>query len=87
MDLAFQNNERFIVDSRDEPAVAIMSVKDVIRLAVRLAAKRLAGAKRRGLEAVTLDDIKADIGVTEFYSSLLLNRFVAGRLALHYRIG
>ena len=33
MDLVIQNNERFIVDRRGEPAVVIMSVQDFIRTA------------------------------------------------------
>jgi prevent-host-death family protein len=33
MDLAVDNNERFIVDRRGEPAVVIMSVQDFIRTA------------------------------------------------------
>jgi hypothetical protein len=33
MDLATKNNERFIVDRRGEPAIAIMSVQDFIRTA------------------------------------------------------
>jgi PHD/YefM family antitoxin component YafN of YafNO toxin-antitoxin module len=32
-DLAVDNNERFIVDRRGEPAVVIMSVQDFIRTA------------------------------------------------------
>ena len=64
MDLAVKNNERFIVDRRGEPAVVIMSVHDFIRTAAPppdWLQKAWAGAKRRGLEAVTLDDINAEI--------------------------
>ena len=34
MDLVTKNNERFVVDRRGEPAVAIMSVQEFIRIAV-----------------------------------------------------
>jgi hypothetical protein len=64
MDLAVKNNERFIVDRRSEPAVVIMSVQDFIRTAAPppdWLQKAWAGAKRRGLERLTLDDIEAEI--------------------------
>jgi prevent-host-death family protein len=64
MDLAVRNNERFIVDRRGEPAVVIMSVQDFIRLAAPppdWLQKAWAGAKRRGLDRLTLDDINAEI--------------------------
>ena len=64
MDLAVKNNERFIVDRRGEPAVIIMSVQDFIRTAAPppdWLQNAWAGAKRRGLETVTLDDINAEI--------------------------
>lgn len=64
MDLAVKNNERFIVDRRGEPAVVIMSVQDFIRTAAPppdWLQKAWAGAKRRGLEAVTLDDINTEV--------------------------
>jgi prevent-host-death family protein len=64
MDLAVKNNERFVVDRRGEPAVVIMSVQDFIRTAAPppdWLQKAWAGAKRRGLEAVTLDEIDAEI--------------------------
>jgi prevent-host-death family protein len=64
MDLAVKNNERFIVDRRGEPAVVIMSVQDFIRTAAPppdWLAKAWAGAKRRGLDALTPDDIDAEI--------------------------
>ena len=64
MDLAVKNNERFIVDRRGEPAVVIMSVQDFIRTAAPppdWLQNAWAGAKRRGLETVTLDDINAEI--------------------------
>jgi hypothetical protein len=65
MDLAVKNNERFIVDRRGEPSVVIMSVQDFIRTAAPppdWLLKAWAGAKRRGLETLTLDEINAEIG-------------------------
>jgi prevent-host-death family protein len=64
MDLAVKHNERFIVDQRGEPAVVIMSVQDFIRTVAPLPdwlAKAWAGAKRRGLETITLEEIDAEI--------------------------
>jgi len=64
MDLAVKNNERFVVDRRGEPAVVIMSVQDFIRTAAPppdWLQKAWAGAKRRGLDALTIDDINAEI--------------------------
>ena len=64
MDMAVKNNERFIVDRRGEPAVVIMSVQDFVRTAAPppdWLQKAWAGAKRRGLDALTLDDIKTEI--------------------------
>ena len=64
MDLAVKNNERFIVDRRGEPAVVIMSVQDFIRTAAPppdWLSKAWAGAKRRGLDAMTPEQIDAEI--------------------------
>jgi hypothetical protein len=64
MDLAVRNNERFIVDRRGEPSVVIMSVQDFIRTAAPppgWLANAWAGAKRRRLDTLTLDDINAEI--------------------------
>jgi prevent-host-death family protein len=64
MDLATKNNERFIVDRRGEPAVVIMSVQDFIRTAAPppdWLQKAWAGAKQRGLETWTPEDIDAEI--------------------------
>ena len=64
MDLAVKNNERFIVDRRGEPAVVIMSVQDFIRTAAPppdWLQKAWAGAKRRGLDTLPLEDIDAEI--------------------------
>ncbi|HEY8287618.1 MAG TPA: type II toxin-antitoxin system Phd/YefM family antitoxin [Acetobacteraceae bacterium] len=66
MDLAVKNNERFVVDRRGEPAVVIMSVQDFIRTAAPPPGwlqKAWTGAKRRGLDALPLDDIDAEIDV------------------------
>ncbi len=64
MDLAIKNNERFIVDRRGEPAVVIMSVADFIRTAAPppdWLQKAWTGAKRRGLDRLTPEDIEAEI--------------------------
>jgi prevent-host-death family protein len=64
MDLAVRNNERFIVDRRGEPAVVIMSVQDFIRTVAPppdWLQKAWVGAKRRGLDKFSLDDINAEI--------------------------
>jgi prevent-host-death family protein len=64
MDLAVKNNERFIVDRRGEPAVVIMSVQDFIRTtapAPDWLEKAWSGAKQRGLEKLTMDDVDAEI--------------------------
>ena len=73
MDLAVQNNERFIVDRRGEPSVVIMSVQDFIRTAAPppdWLTKAWAGAKRRGLDMTTLDEINAEIAAQRRESEL-----------------
>jgi prevent-host-death family protein len=64
MDRAVQNNERFVVDRRGEPAVVILSVQDYLA-SVESAPEWLrdawAGAKRRGLEKLTMDEIDAEV--------------------------
>ncbi len=64
MDLAIRQNERFIVDRRGEPAVVIMSVQDFIRTAAPppdWLQKAWTGAKRRGLDVLTPDDVNAEV--------------------------
>ena len=64
MDRAVRNNERFIVDRRGEPAVVIMSVADFVRTAAPppdWLTRAWAGAKRRGLDRLTLEEIDAEI--------------------------
>ena len=64
MDMASKNNDRFVVDRRGEPTVVIMSVQDFIRTAAPSPdwlQNAWAGAKRRGLDTLTLDDIDAEI--------------------------
>lgn len=64
MDLATKNGERFIVDRRGEPAVVIMSVQDFIRIAAPppdWLNAAWSSAKKRGLDAITLDEIDAEI--------------------------
>jgi prevent-host-death family protein len=64
MDRAVENNERFIVERRGEPAVVIMSVQDFIRTAAPppdWLQKAWSGAKRRGLDKLTAAEIDAEI--------------------------
>jgi hypothetical protein len=64
MDMAVRNNDRFVVDRHGEPAVVILSVQDFVRSVAPppdWLQKVWAGAKRRGLEALTLDDMDAEI--------------------------
>ncbi len=64
MDLATRNNERFIVDRRGEPAVVIMSVQDFVRTVAPppdWLQNAWAGARRRGLDTMTLDEINTEI--------------------------
>lgn len=64
MDRAIENNERFVVERRGEPAVVIMSVQDFIRTTSPppdWLEKAWSGAKRRGLDKLTAEDIDAEI--------------------------
>src|SRR5919199_1813736 len=64
MELASKNNDRFVVDRRGEPTVVIMSVQDFIRTAAPppdWLQKTWAGAKRRGLDAMPLEEVNAEI--------------------------
>jgi prevent-host-death family protein len=64
MDRAVEHNERFVVERRGEPAVVIMSVQDFIRTAAPAPdwlQKAWSGAKRRGLDKLTPEDINAEI--------------------------
>jgi prevent-host-death family protein len=64
MDRAVENNERFVVERRGEPAVVIMSVQDFIRTAAPppdWLRKAWKGAKRRGLDKLTPADVNAEI--------------------------
>jgi len=64
MDRAVQNNERFIVERRGEPAVVIMSVQDFVRAtapAPDWLQKAWSGAKKRGLDKLTSQDIDDEI--------------------------
>ena len=64
MNRAVQAHERFIVDRRGEPAVVILSVQDYLE-SVASAPEWLrqawAGARKRGLEKLTMDEIDAEI--------------------------
>src|SRR5215469_10718035 len=64
MDRVVEHNERFVVERRSEPAVVIMSVRDFIRTAAPppdWLEKAWRGAKRRGLDRLTPDEITAEI--------------------------
>jgi len=62
MDRAVENNERFVVERRGEPAVVIMSVQDFVRTAAPdWLEKAWTGAKKRGLDKLTAQDIDAEI--------------------------
>jgi hypothetical protein len=64
MDRAVENNERFVVERRGEPAVVIMSIQDFIRMAAPppdWLEKAWTGAKKRGLDKLTSHDINAEI--------------------------
>jgi prevent-host-death family protein len=64
MDRAVENNERFVVERRGEPAVVIMSVQDFIRTAAPppdWLEKAWRGAKKRGLDKLSGTDIDAEI--------------------------
>jgi prevent-host-death family protein len=72
MDLAVKNHERFIVDRRGEPAVVIMSVQDFIRAVAPppdWLEKAWAGAKRRGLETMTVEEIDSEIAAARSEAS------------------
>jgi prevent-host-death family protein len=64
MDRAVENNERFVVERRGEPAVVIMSVQDFIRTTAPppdWLEKAWRGAKKRGLDKLSATDIDAEI--------------------------
>ncbi|MGA6983045.1 MAG: type II toxin-antitoxin system Phd/YefM family antitoxin [Candidatus Sulfotelmatobacter sp.] len=64
MSRAIENNERFVVDRRGEPAVVIMSVEDFVKTVApvpKWLEKAWAGAKRRGLDKLTSQEIDAEI--------------------------
>ena len=64
MDRAVENNERFVVERRGEPAVVILSVQDFIRIASPppdWLEKAWGGAKRRAVDKLTSQEIDAEI--------------------------
>ncbi|PYX76495.1 MAG: prevent-host-death family protein [Acidobacteria bacterium] len=64
MDRAVENNERFVVERRGEPAVVIMSVQDFIRITSPppdWLEKAWSGAKRRGIDKLTSQEIDTEI--------------------------
>jgi prevent-host-death family protein len=61
---AVENNERFVVDRRGEPAVVIMSVEDFIKTVApppKWLERAWSGAKRRGLDKLTPQQIDLEI--------------------------
>jgi prevent-host-death family protein len=64
MNRSVENNERFIVDRRGEPAVVIMSVEDFIKTVApppKWLEKAWASAKQRGLDKLTPQEVDAEI--------------------------
>jgi prevent-host-death family protein len=64
MDRAVAEKERFVVDRRGEPAVVILSVQDFlenVQSAPEWLRQAWAGAKKRGLDKLTMDEIDAEI--------------------------
>jgi prevent-host-death family protein len=64
MTRAIENNERFVVARRGEPAVVIMSVEDFVKSvapAPKWLEKAWASAKRRGLDKLTGQEIEDEI--------------------------
>ena len=64
IDRALDNHEGFVVDRRGEPVVVIMSVQDFINAvapAPHWLRRAWAGAKKRGLDKLSLQDIDAEI--------------------------
>ena len=64
MNRAIENNERFVVDRRGEPAVVIMSVEDFIKTVApppRWLEKAWSNAKHRGLDKLTPQQIDLEI--------------------------
>lgn len=64
MDRAVESNERFIVDRRGQPAVVILSVQDYLEnvaSAPDWLRQAWEGAKARGVDKLTMDDINGEI--------------------------
>lgn len=64
MNRAVENNERFVVDRRGEPAVVIMSVEDFIKTVAappKWLERAWAGAKRRGIDKLSSQEIDGEI--------------------------
>ena len=64
MDRAVQNNERFVVDRRGEPAVVILSIQDYlanVTSAPDWLRDAWADAKNRGLDKLTTEEIDTEI--------------------------
>ena len=64
MDRAVRDKERFVVDRRGEPAVVILSVQDFLEnvaSAPKWLRQAWAGAKKRGLDRLTIGEIDAEV--------------------------
>jgi len=64
MDRAVRDKERFVVERRGKPAVVIMSVEDFLENASNAPEwlkQAWAGAKERGLDKLTMDEINDEI--------------------------
>ena len=64
MNRAIQRNERFLVDRNGEPAVIIMSANDFVKTMApppKWLERAWAGAKRKGLDRLTMSEIDAEI--------------------------
>jgi hypothetical protein len=64
MDLAANNHQRFVVDRQGEPAIVIMGVQEFIRLAAPAPdwlQEAWKGAKERGIDTVTMEEIDQEI--------------------------
>jgi prevent-host-death family protein len=65
MDRAVRDKERFVVDRRGEPAVVILSVQDYLESvasAPEWLRKSWEGAKKRGLDQLSTEEIDAEVG-------------------------
>jgi prevent-host-death family protein len=67
IDRAVENNDRFLVERNGEPAVMIFSVSDYVKTFAPppdWLQKSWEGAKRRGLDKLTMKEIDAEIAAS-----------------------